>query len=198
MAVRTDLQMACFTLGVGFLLTGCNSVPSTFDAKGPGALEIEWGWWLMLGLSAAVLVTVSLVLLIGLFRPRPIEFERIETKPQTDNWFLFAVSAILPLIALTVVYFFAIRDMQALAVPTPDDSYVIEVTGCQWWWDDAYPNQEIVTANEIRLPVERRVELKVTAEDAALSFWLPELHSKNDIIPGQTHVFWLAVPSPKY
>ncbi|MCB0165754.1 MAG: hypothetical protein KDI79_16100 [Anaerolineae bacterium] len=65
-------------------------------------------------------------------------------------------------------------------------------------WADGYPDPNIVTANEIGLPVERRVELKVTAEDAAPSFWLPELHGKNDIIPGQTHGFWLAVPSPSY
>jgi cytochrome c oxidase subunit 2 len=59
----------------------------------------------------------------------------------------------------------------------------IEVVGEQWWWRVRYPGFE--TANEIRVPVGRPVELVLTSADVIHSFWVPSLAGKLDMIPGR-------------
>jgi cytochrome c oxidase subunit 2 len=76
----------------------------------------------------------------------------------------------------------------------------IEVTGHQWWWeiayDDAVPSRRVVTANELHVPLDRPVVLKVTSRDVIHSFWAPNLQGKRDLIPGYTTAIWLQADRP--
>jgi cytochrome c oxidase subunit 2 len=72
-----------------------------------------------------------------------------------------------------------------------DDRLVIEVIGHQWWWEVNYPDQGFVTANEIHIPVGEPVQVQLIAADVIHSFWVPELHGKLDLVPGQTNTLWL-------
>jgi cytochrome c oxidase subunit 2 len=71
-----------------------------------------------------------------------------------------------------------------------DQVLKIEVVGKQWWWEVRYPNTQggdrIVLANEIRMPVNRPVELILSSTDVIHSFWAPSLAGKVDMIPGRT------------
>jgi cytochrome c oxidase subunit 2 len=67
----------------------------------------------------------------------------------------------------------------------------IEVIGHQWWWEIHYSNQNFDTANEIHIPVGQPVTVHVTSADVVHSFWVPELHGKIDLIPGQTNTISL-------
>ena len=76
----------------------------------------------------------------------------------------------------------------------------IEVTGHQWWWEityeDAIPSRHAVTANELHLPLNRPVVLKVTSRDVIHSFWAPNLQGKRDLIPGYITAIWLQADQP--
>ncbi|MBV8911026.1 MAG: c-type cytochrome, partial [Gammaproteobacteria bacterium] len=88
----------------------------------------------------------------------------------------------------------------AVAVPSSPAGMVIEVTGHQWWWevryDAAEPDQIITTANEIHIPVDTRVEVRLRGADVIHSFWVPQLTGKTDTIPGQTNVSWFEARRP--
>ena len=63
----------------------------------------------------------------------------------------------------------------------------IEVTAYQWWWQVRYltgSSGETVLANEVRIPVDRPVELQLLSADVIHSFWVPALAGKVDMIPG--------------
>ena len=61
----------------------------------------------------------------------------------------------------------------------------IDVIGHQWWWEVRYPsNGRAVTANEIHIPVDTRVNVVATTADVIHSFWVPALNRKIDMIPG--------------
>jgi cytochrome c oxidase subunit 2 len=66
---------------------------------------------------------------------------------------------------------------------------VLEVTSQQWWWAIQYqsddPSQTFQTANEIHLPVDVPVTLTLRSPDVIHSFWVPNLHGKQDLIPGR-------------
>lgn len=75
----------------------------------------------------------------------------------------------------------------------------IEVVGEQWWWRVIYRDDEgrrIESANEIRIPVGREVEFKLTSADVIHSFWVPNLGGKLDMLPGRTTTLRLSADRP--
>jgi cytochrome c oxidase subunit II len=59
----------------------------------------------------------------------------------------------------------------------------IEVIAKQWGWSFAYPDYGIV-AEELYIPVDQPVLLRMTSLDVIHSFWVPEFRVKQDILPG--------------
>jgi cytochrome c oxidase subunit II len=73
----------------------------------------------------------------------------------------------------------------------------IEVTAYQWWWRVKYtsddPSQQFETANELHLPVDVPVRISLRSQDVIHSFWVPNVHGKQDLIPGRdTNIHVLA------
>ncbi len=68
---------------------------------------------------------------------------------------------------------------------TPDD-LVVQVQGSQWAWIVTYPNQQVVSATEMVLPVDQKTLFQVTAVDVLHSFWVPAFRMKIDAVPGRT------------
>jgi cytochrome c oxidase subunit II len=96
---------------------------------------------------------------------------------------------VFPLIVLTGLLLFGVADLPATLAPG-HDRITIEVTGRQWWWRVRYvePGYEPVElANEIRLPVGRRIDTRLRSDDVIHSFWVPALTGKMDMIPGRTN-----------
>ncbi len=60
----------------------------------------------------------------------------------------------------------------------------VNVTGLQYAWLFNY-GASGVTAGELHLPVDREVQLTITAQDVIHAFWLPEFRLKQDAIPGR-------------
>jgi cytochrome c oxidase subunit II len=60
----------------------------------------------------------------------------------------------------------------------------VDVIGHQWWWEIRYPGTTAVTANEIHVPVNTRVNVVATTADVIHGFWVPALNRKIDMIPG--------------
>jgi len=76
------------------------------------------------------------------------------------------------------------------------DSLKLTVVGHQWWWEVRYPELEIVTANEIHVPVSeaskpRQTFLRLESADVAHSFWVPQLAGKTDLIPNRVNMMWI-------
>jgi cytochrome c oxidase subunit 2 len=65
-------------------------------------------------------------------------------------------------------------------------SLTVNVIGHDWWWEVRYPGTQVVTANEIHIPIRTRVYVSASTADVIHSFWIPELNRKIDMIPGQT------------
>ncbi|MCI0527939.1 MAG: hypothetical protein L0Y56_10935, partial [Nitrospira sp.] len=91
-------------LFLAIFLTGCSeTTPSTLAPKGPGAAEIAFLWWLMLGLATFIFILVMALLLFGLFRPRHNQEEEEAATQKRDRWFVVAGGIVMPLVILTIV-----------------------------------------------------------------------------------------------
>lgn len=61
---------------------------------------------------------------------------------------------------------------------------VVDVSGMQYAWLFNYPDSGIMTG-ELHIPVNRDVQLNITARDVIHSFWVPQFRLKQDAIPGE-------------
>jgi cytochrome c oxidase subunit 2 len=95
---------------------------------------------------------------------------------------------ILGLFGLALTSFLTDR---ALVQAASEPAVTLKVTAHQWWWQIEYtdpePSRLVRTANEIHLPVGAPALLELVADDVIHSFWVPNLHGKQDMIPGRTN-----------
>lgn len=67
---------------------------------------------------------------------------------------------------------------------TDEKPLVVNVQGIQYAWIFTYPDSGVV-AGELHVPINKPVEVKMTAGDVIHAFWVPELRLKQDVIPGR-------------
>ena len=170
------------------------SVPSALAPRGPVAAIIANLWWLMLGLGTVIYLGTMGYLLWALFRRRPTR-ER-EPRPGQDTRFVVAAGAAVPAVVIAILYGVTLGAMRDIGQATLGEPVVISVVGHQWWWEVRYDQAEVLTANEIHIPVGHPVEFYLTSEDVIHSFWVPQLHSKLDLIPGRVTTFRLVADQP--
>ena len=66
------------------------------------------------------------------------------------------------------------------------DELTVTVVAHQWWWEFHYDDDsKVTTANELHIPVDRPIRLRLVSNDVIHSFWVPQLGGKRDVIPGQ-------------
>ena len=78
------------------------------------------------------------------------------------------------------------------------DAVRIEINAHQWAWDARYAGpdgkfnteDDIVTLNDIRVPVDTPVILELASADVIHSFYLPNLRIKQDAMPGMINRMW--------
>jgi cytochrome c oxidase subunit 2 len=77
----------------------------------------------------------------------------------------------------------------------------VNVTGHQWWFEFEYPDagngKKIITANELRIPVDRPITLSLFSDDVIHSFWVPKLAGKLDMVPTRENKMWFQADSDK-
>ncbi len=183
-----------------FLAACADNSASMLTGRGPAAAQINTLWWIMFVVGAIVYLLVMGYLLLALFRRRGDrrgdDDEEEASEPDEGTGIVIWGGAVIPAIILAGIYGATVFTLSALKEPEIPEDLTIEVTGNQFWWDVNYPELGIRTANEIHIPVGQPVAVKLTSEDVIHSFWVPELHGKLDLIPGQVTEFWLEASEP--
>src|SRR5438477_147420 len=104
---------------------------------------------------------------------------------------------IMPAIVLLVI---AIPTIQIIfrtqTQGAPAGALRVTVRAWQWWWEFRYPDLDVVTANELHLPVGRSVVLELEGPDVIHSFWVPHLGGKRDVVPGRHNRIVLTPETP--
>ncbi|MGI8507509.1 MAG: cytochrome c oxidase subunit II [Solirubrobacteraceae bacterium] len=179
------------------LASGCGR-QSTLSPRSPQTHQISLLWWWML--AAATVVFLGAVVLLGLaWRRRgapglPFFGEREDLSQAMVLLFGIGIplAALVPLFAIANIY--VIGGSEA---PNPrTTAMTIDVIGHQWWWEVRYLGTTAVTANEIHIPVNTRVNVVATSADVIHSFWVPQLARKIDMVPGRQNRILLSASRP--
>jgi cytochrome c oxidase subunit 2 len=66
-----------------------------------------------------------------------------------------------------------------------EDAMIVDVEAYQFGWEYTYENG--ATAGELRVPVDRQVQLNITSRDVIHNFYAPAFRIKMDAVPGMTN-----------
>lgn len=164
------------------LVPACSGIQSTLAPSGREATRIAGLFWWMAG--GAVIVWIGVIALAIYYARRASG----TPSARRDRLLIVGGGVVLPGITLTVLLIFGLAMLPGAVERAPAGSLQIAVTGEQWWWRVRYATpggQEVVLANEVRLPVGEPVQFRLDSDNVIHSFWIPSLAGKMDMIPGR-------------
>ena len=179
------------------LLSACaENAPQDFlQPEGPIARRLDALWDITFGIAVVIffLVQGGLVFLVIRFRRRS---DDESPKQITHNTKLELVWTIIPVILLAALAVPTVATLFDLAEKPSGDVLEVHVLAKQWWWEYTYTDEDLVTANELHIPIDRPVYLTMEADDVIHSFWVPKLAGKQDVTPGSTTFLTIEAETP--
>lgn len=108
--------------------------------------------------------------------------EQIHGNPQMEMaWTVLPVLILLHISIPTVQFIFKSQE------PAPADAVKVNATGKQWWFSFEYPAEGFTTANEMHIPINKQVDIRLQSDNVIHSFWIPQLAGKRDMVPGRVN-----------
>src|SRR4051794_5390814 len=152
----------------------------------------------MLGGAAIGFASIVVLLVLGWTRRNRPGLPGGSTSERTETGLVVLLGVVIPMAVLLALFVYAdVFVMRSTAAPKPGSTAMtVGVTGHQWFWEVRYPGTDVVTANEIHIPTNTRVNLVGTTADVIHSVWLPELNRKVDPIPGRRNRILLEADRP--
>jgi cytochrome c oxidase subunit 2 len=162
-----------------------DGIQSALNPQGPhAAVTAEIAWVLFIGgtlIFAAVMALAAYA----------VWARRERAARLSESWLVIGGGIVFPFVVLSTLLVYSLVRAGSLNVAADGAPLQIEVTGEQWWWRvhylDGSGQRDFATANEIRVPAGRPVEIRLESADVIHSFWVPALAGKLDMIPGRTN-----------
>jgi cytochrome c oxidase subunit 2 len=164
-------------------LGGCEGAQSSLSPAGREAEDVAT---LFTWMSAGALLIWALMVGLALWLPR--RAAPTDNRPATI--LIVGGGVVFPFVVLSLLLTGGLPQLPRMLALSPEPYPSITVVGTQWWWRVQYalPNREpIELANELRLPVGRRINVTLLSQDVIHSFWIPSIAGKLDAIPGRVN-----------
>jgi cytochrome c oxidase subunit 2 len=194
--------LAAAALLVPTVLAGCGGEQDTLNPHSHAATDIANLFWVMTAVAFGGLALITGLLVFAWVRRGRRGFGADPADPHPGErpaWFVVVgMGVVFPLMviaALFVVGNWAIINVTQ-APAASSTAMTVDAIGHQWYWEFRYPGTKAVTADELHIPVETRVNLVATTADVIHSFWVPALNRKVDTIPGQQNRILLYANQP--
>lgn len=168
---------------------GAPSVLAPAGLEAAALAEVTW----VLIIGAALLFTGTLALLALALRAR-------SRRERPSRWWVLGGGVALPVSVLGALLLYSTARTAGLELGLANPPLVVAVTGRLWWWELSYRDpasgRSVQSANELRIPVGRPVQLGLRSDDVIHSLWVPELGGKMDLVPGRTNRLVITATRP--
>ena len=167
---------------------------SVLDPQGPDAQQIAVMSWILFAEGGLIFLIVMALAAYALFAS-PHRRTKLGRRD-----LIIGGGILFPVIVLSALLIYSLTITDAIVGEGEPPALRIEVVGEQWWWRVHYLDKngraELVTANEVHIPLGQPVELSLKSADVIHSFWVPNLAGKVDMVPGHTNMLHLTAKQP--
>jgi len=162
------------------------------------ANEIRSLSFLVLAVTAAIFVTVFSLLVFAVMKFRDRSGPSATEPPQVFGSKQVELAwTVIPVLIVFVLFLATARVIAGIQnAPPPPGTVKVTVIGHQFWWEYHYAGSNVVTANELHVPVSDPSHptptfLTLLSADTDHSFWVPRLAGKTDLIPNHPNSMWI-------
>ena len=188
--------IAALTVALAALAAGCAQNPnSVFHHRTEFNRDVSDLFRLLIILGTIVFIFTEVMLLWALWRFRSRPGKPRQPEQVHGNTRLEILWTVIPAVVLAVIAVPTVRTIFRTQGEAPAGALEVEVIGHQWWWEFRYPQYNIVTANELYLPLGRTVRFALHTHDVIHSFWIPGLGGKRDLVNNRTNHLWFTPDS---
>lgn len=160
-------------------------------AAGDAAQSIETVTWVLFGGGLLIFLVVMLLLAWSL---------RVRKGALRPRLWVIGGGVLFPALVLAALFVWVLPRMPAWKPVPPAGALIVTVKAHMWWWEVRYRDPatgaDVVTANEIRIPVGKPVYFALTSADVIHSFWVPQLAGKMDMLPGRMQHLLVTAQEP--
>jgi cytochrome c oxidase subunit 2 len=152
---------------------------------------------LVLGVTGAVFAVVCVLLVYTLIRFRRTGDDGREPPQVYGSNQVELAWTVVPMLIVVVLFLATARVITRVQrAAQPDGAIQVVAVGHQFWWEYRYPELNVVTANELHVPVsdaahETPTFITLLSADTDHSFWIPRLAGKTDLIPNRINGTWI-------
>jgi cytochrome c oxidase subunit II len=155
--------------------------PFLSNAASVQGTDIDILFGVALGVGTAIFVIVQGTLIYSIIRFGREPGDESDGPPIHGNTTLEVIWTAVP---AAIVVFLAIYSYHILSKidRLQPDALNVEVRAMQYAWQFYYPDADL-TSNELHVPINRQVQLKMRSTDVIHSFWVPKFRIKKDVMP---------------
>jgi cytochrome c oxidase subunit 2 len=180
------VQLVLFALVAGGAATAVALVPKWLPTPaGREAGRIDFVFWFVTVICVAIFAVVAAVIAYSIWKFRAAPDDESDGPPIHGHTGLEITWTAIPT-ALVVAIAIVSAIVLAKNGNTGRNPMHVDVTAQQFAWSFSYPGHRDLTSGDLRLPVGRKVELRLESLDVIHSFWVPEFGQKQDTVPGLT------------
>jgi cytochrome c oxidase subunit 2 len=177
---------------------------STLQPAGEVAKEQFDLMMLSVAIMVGVIIVVTLIFAIVVvkFRRKDDSIpKQVEGSHKLEIiWTVIPIILLLILAVPTVASTFKFADVSEMDKKNEDgktDVLVINVRASLYWWEFEYPNEEIITSQDLVVPTGQKVYFNLKASDVKHSFWIPAVGGKMDTNTDNVNRFYLQFDEQK-
>lgn len=167
------------------------TLQSVLHPAGADAAVISQFAWVLFGAATVIFAAVMALMALSL---------RDNARPLRPGLWIAGAGVAFPVLVLSALLTWSTWRSAQLVPQGSQAALSISVTARMWWWEVRYRDpaggREIVTANEIHIPVGQAVYVGLNAADVIHSLWVPSLSGKRDMIPGRVTGLTLRADRP--
>ena len=179
--------------------------------------SIDAALFITLLITGIFFIAVTLFMALAIIRYRHKEGRRAAYQPENKKleWWLIGITSV-GIIGLLAPGLVVYHDF----VRVPANAHELEVVAQQWQWSFRFPGQDrklgksdvkwisnanplgldpndpsgqddvLIRNNQVRLPLDQPVKVLLRSKDVLHNFYIPQIRSKMDMVPGMVSYFW--------
>lgn len=117
-----------------------------------------------------------------------------KAKMLSSKWEIAMIGV--PSLLVIIFFYLTVTTMKKVLPDVGNKTPDVVITAHQWWWEVQYPSDNVVTANEVHLPIGKNILLRLNSSDVVHDWWVPQFGNKMDMVPGNENYLWVNINKP--